>query len=202
MKKERLKISKKNYETVFSFKIEGTMGDVLVPTPPPPPVPFPPIGPLPDGPTYPDGSGGGPNPLGTLPTIHPYYGARPWRQLVYRYVKSCQFNEWLPTYDWAGGEYAKWWFENWKERSGCVNVGFSPPDEKVEEVILGFYPTDETIPSSVGHYVYIASYSASGTCIEIVNEGKYGLPFEQQTLTMWARGELFELVFTGETIFT
>lgn len=86
--KQRLKIHRKNFETVFSFKINATMESPFVPTPPPPtpplplPLPFPPL-------VFPPLSAG-PITGGTLPPVTPSFPGDPlreWRMVVRRTIK-------------------------------------------------------------------------------------------------------------------
>lgn len=87
--KQRLRIEKKTFETVFSFKIDSTIKDPFVPTPPPPiptpppPLPFPPL-------VFPPLSAG-PITGGTLPPVEPTQPGDPpreWRKVVRRTIKN------------------------------------------------------------------------------------------------------------------
>lgn len=223
--KKNLKISKKTYETVFSFKIEGTMADPIIPTPPPPqphPPPFPPLNPFPSGPGYPGYPGYPPSPLGPIPPVGNYVGQRPWRQLVYRFARDYAWNQWLPVYGWTVGEDAIAKFNNFKANGGWwgqdpadpnygnstgvsipCNYSFSIPDDRTtEETVLGMYPTDEPIPNPyVNRFVFIASFDHHYSCGEHIDMGETGLQGGNYSPSFVARGDNFQLFFTGETVY-
>lgn len=219
--KKRLKINRQNYETVFSFKINGTMAEPIIPTPPPPqphPPIFPPLDPFPDNPGYP---GYPPSPFNPLPPIGDYPGERPWKKLVYRYTRYYGWNQWVPTMEWYYGENAVTSFNAFKAAGGwggtdpnqpgygtsegvpiLCSYSFSiPEDSKTEETELGYYPEDEPIPPGVNREAVIAAFDHYHTCGEHVDLGEAGLPPFSYDPSVVVRFESFSLFFTGETIY-
>lgn len=214
--KKHLKVSRKNYETVFSFKIEGTMADPIIPTPPPPqphPPGFPPIDDPPSGPGYPGYPG---NPFPPIPPVGDYPGLRPWRQLSYIYVRDYSVHPPGSQYDWIDGQAGIDWFEWWKQNHGywaidpdtwellypCVFSFTIPADRTVEETPLGMYPTDESIPfpTFINRYAVIAAFHYY--CFELINTGENGVEgqYVPSGAVVVSRSESFSLVFSGETV--
>jgi hypothetical protein len=215
--KRNLKISRKTYETVFSFKINGTMAEPIVPTPPPPqphPPAFPPLDPFPDRPGYP---GYPPSPFDPLPPIGDYVGQKPWRQLVYRYGREYG---WVSgaNYEYVYGLQAIEYFNNWKTENINAGhpVGFSIPGDRItEETVLGYYPEDEPIPGyGIHNKGYIIAMFSPYFFYEIVDLGPVGIdlvnndydlngyPFDSFVFhPNITRNESFGLYFTGDTIY-
>jgi hypothetical protein len=222
--KKNLKISSKSYETVFSFHINGEMGDLLVPTPPPPPVPFPPLTPpFPlDDPAHPGYPGYPGFPFELPPPIPPYHGSKGWRSLTYRYERDYAWNQWVHTLGWTYGEDAIQRFNDFKAAGGWggtvggertssaegipCSYGFSIPEDRIiEEFDLGMYPVDAPLPGSFGRSVYIAAFAHYYTCDEWTGLGETGLDFStidptQSVGTFVMRNELFSIYLAGDTV--
>lgn len=166
---KKLKISKKSFETVFTFNLEPQKAvEIIIPTPPdtPPPVPepepiyppFPPLIPFPPTTGSPF-SPSLPAPFDPIPPVEgPYYQPKLWRKLCMYYSRG---------YAWRGETYnhsitynqdGKTRFEAFKEShnshaptSGLVTITAMYPDDFGETITeLGYYPVNEyALPSAV-----------------------------------------------------
>jgi hypothetical protein len=214
--KKKLKVSKKSYETVFSFKINGTMDDLIIPTPPPG---FPPVTPPPEtgDPGYPGYPGYPGNPFPPIPPVGNYPGLRPWRQLSYVYIRDYSVHPAGSQYDWIDGQPGIDWFEWWKQNHGywaidpdtgallypCTFSFTIPGDRKVEETVLGMYPTDGSIPfpTLVNKYAIIAAFHYY--CFELIATGETGVAeqYVPPGAVIVSRSETFQLVFSGDIVY-
>lgn len=217
--KKNLKISKKTYETVFSFKIEGTMADPIIPTPPPPqphPPPFPPLDPFPSGPGYPGYPG---SPFPPLAPVGDYVGLMPWRQLVHVYVRDYSVKPASAQYDWIDGQEGIDWFNNWKQNHGLLPVDpetgipdydnpcqFSatiPGDRIVIETPLGMYPVG-MMPDVDLIQKYAIIIACGYYCKEAFSLAEEGLTREIiqgiAGALMVSRSDNFYLKFEGDVV--
>lgn len=152
---KKLKISKKSFETVFTFNLAPQKAvEIIIPTPPdtPPPVPppepiyppFPPLIPFPptvgtpfNSPSYP--------PFDPIPPVEePYYQPKLWRKLYLRHARSYAW-KFSANYDLLYNQQAKDHYEGFKASQppgSAVTAAF--PDDWGESITeLGWYPVNE-----------------------------------------------------------
>jgi hypothetical protein len=143
--KEKLKISKKSYETAFTFHLSGTPASLLVPTPLPPLIP--PLAPFPSSPgTDWSSPGDSPFPPGHFPPVGPYEGYKQWGKVIHRrtrqYVWRGENYNYDLTYDEDGMTRYNTFKSNHQAGGGAVVTAGFPTDWGVEDTILGYYPVD------------------------------------------------------------
>lgn len=148
--KKNLKISKKNYETVFSFRIEGTMGDIFVPTPPPTP-PTPPPTPTPIIPPFPPlNIPPGIPPGMAIPPVPPYYTPQTWVEILYVEEVSYRFRN-------GDNEQGLYLYTLEQQTTGW---GYSfPTDWGRTETMIGYYPEKDFVPTGSTQVIALAILS-------------------------------------------
>jgi hypothetical protein len=165
--KKKIKTIRKTYQTVFSFKIQGEMSadDIIVPPPAIVP-PVPPLLPFPNNPESPF-SPGGMSPLSPLPVTPPvYYQPKTWKKVIHRYARDYGWSGWNSNYGMTYGVDGMDRYNAFKAArladGYTLPTAAHPGDMVVEEVVLGYYPTDEFTPQSISSFSYIVLWDAYG----------------------------------------
>lgn len=209
--KKNTRIKRKTYETIFSFKIQGTPISAIVPPPAivppvPPLLPFPPSSESPFTPSS-------PSPFNPLPTTPPvYYEQKEWRKVIHRYSRD---------YIWMYSNY----FDALSGEAGLSHYNQSvsdassadpprpypsaahPGDFSVEEEVMGYYPVNEFSGAISSRLIPVVVWNVYFT-VQYVNysetgvEDPWSLPGMDAGGASWhpyiARSERWELFFSDD----
>ena len=209
--KKKHKNQKKTYETIFSFKIQGTPISTIVPPPAivppvPPLLPFPPSSGSPFTPSS-------PSPFDPLPATPPvYYEQKEWRKVIHRYSRDYIWN-FSNIFASLSGEAGLIHYNQAVSNAQSANPprpypsAAHPADFITEETVLGFYPVNEFNGGIISRFVFVVVWNVYFE-VQYTNYGENGIedPWSLPGMDAWgatwhpyiARSERWELFFSDD----